>query len=443
MTLAADFRSASRNVRRGGWLSATVVLILAVAIGAVTAIFSIAHAVLIRPLPVVDPDRVMLLWGRDDARSQQVVEVSLLDQRAWLAGQKSFTAIELFGSVNWGELHVTGPGQPFRAVQNAVSSGFFDVLGARADDREDLPPRGRSSRCTADSGVERRRLAAAVLVRSLRRRTAADRRYGHEGRGLRSDRRHAAGLPHSRGRAGVDRARARARGRCRRTGMAGGRCPRDVRHRPPGARRDRRERRRRALDHRSQRGAEERDGEHVDDGRGDPVDDALARSCSSGAARDRRRLGRAAADRVRQRRSAAAGSRRRQEARGRREIRPRRAAAADRSATVLRIDRAVPDRRRSGCRSRVRELRCDRVARSDRSASPRRGRDRRPRVAVCAGPVPGDRGHGRALARMAPQRRRALRRTSRAFAVGDRRRPLPRARASCSWRRSSWPWWCS
>ena len=130
MTLATDFRSASRNVRRGGWLTAMVVLILAVAIGAVTVIFSIAHAVLIRPLPVVEPDRVMLLWGRDDARSQQVVEVSLGDQRLWLAGQKSFSAIELFGSVNWGELHVTGPGQPFRAVQNAVSSGFFDVLGA-------------------------------------------------------------------------------------------------------------------------------------------------------------------------------------------------------------------------------------------------------------------------------------------------------------------------
>jgi putative ABC transport system permease protein len=131
MTFAGDFKSAFRNVRRGGWVSATVVLILAVAIGAVTAIFSVAHAVLIRPLPVADPDRVMLLWGRDEARSQQVVEVSLRDQRAWLAGQKSFTSIELFGSVNWGELHVTGPGQPFGAAQNAVSSGFFDVLGAR------------------------------------------------------------------------------------------------------------------------------------------------------------------------------------------------------------------------------------------------------------------------------------------------------------------------
>jgi putative ABC transport system permease protein len=131
MTLLGDFRSAIRNVRRGGWLSATVVSILAVAIGCVTAIFSIAHAVLIEPLPVADPDRVMLLWGRDDVRSQQVVEVSLQDRRAWTTGQKSFSAIELFGSVNWGELHVSGPGQPFRAVQNAVSSGFFDVLGAR------------------------------------------------------------------------------------------------------------------------------------------------------------------------------------------------------------------------------------------------------------------------------------------------------------------------
>ena len=149
MTLAADLKSAFRNVRRGRWLSVTVVLILAVAIGAVTAIFSIAHAVLIRPLPILDPDRVLVLWGRDDARSQQVVEVSLLDQRAWLAGQKSLLGIELFGSVNWGELHVTGPGQPFRAVQNAVSSGFFDLLGARpligrtfraADDRHGARP---------------------------------------------------------------------------------------------------------------------------------------------------------------------------------------------------------------------------------------------------------------------------------------------------------------
>lgn len=149
MTLASDVRSAVRNVGRGGWQSATVVLILGVAMGVVTAVFSIAHAVLVAPLPVADADRVVLLWGRDDARSQQVVEVSLHDQRAWLAAQRSFTAIELFGSVNWGELRVSGPGQPFRAVQSAVSSGYFEVLGAQplmgrtfreSDDRQGARP---------------------------------------------------------------------------------------------------------------------------------------------------------------------------------------------------------------------------------------------------------------------------------------------------------------
>ena len=74
--------------------------------------------------------------------------MSLKDQRTRLAGQNSFTAIALFGSVNWGELHVSGPGQPFRAVQNAVSSGFFDVLGAR-------PMLGRTFRTADDLGGAR------------------------------------------------------------------------------------------------------------------------------------------------------------------------------------------------------------------------------------------------------------------------------------------------
>ena len=186
-------------------------LILGVAIGAVTAIFSIAHAVLIRPLPVADPDRVMLLWGRDDARSQAVVEVSLLDQRAWLAGQKSFTRIELFGSVNWGELHVTGPGQPFRAVQNSVSSGFFDVLGAR-------PMIGRTFRRSDDLSGARPTVVLSADV--WRQQFSSDPSVvgrmltvgtGKKAVGLRSDRRHAEEFRIPAGARGLDRIRPRAR----------------------------------------------------------------------------------------------------------------------------------------------------------------------------------------------------------------------------------------
>jgi putative ABC transport system permease protein len=131
MTIAHDAKAAVNSLRRGGSLPAVVVLMLAVAIGAVTATFSIAHAVLLRPLPVADPDRVVVLWGRDATRAQSIVEVSLADLRAWRSGQHSLSAIEVFGSVNWGELRITGPGEPFGASLNAVSAGFFDVFGTR------------------------------------------------------------------------------------------------------------------------------------------------------------------------------------------------------------------------------------------------------------------------------------------------------------------------
>jgi putative ABC transport system permease protein len=131
MAWAHELSVAFRSLRRSRTLAITVALMLGVAIGAVTAIYSIAHAVLLRPLPIADPDNVLLLWGHDDARSQSVVEVGLADLRAWRAGQRSLSAIEVFGSVNWGELRVTAPGEPFGAVQNAVSAGFFEVFGAR------------------------------------------------------------------------------------------------------------------------------------------------------------------------------------------------------------------------------------------------------------------------------------------------------------------------
>jgi putative ABC transport system permease protein len=131
MAWTHEISVAVRGLRRSGSLALVVVLMLAVAIGAVTSVYSIARAVLLRPLPIVDPDRVLLLWGHDDARSQAVVEVSLGDLRVWRAGQRSFAAIEVFGSVNWGELRITGPGEPFGVTQNAVSAGFFDVFGTQ------------------------------------------------------------------------------------------------------------------------------------------------------------------------------------------------------------------------------------------------------------------------------------------------------------------------
>jgi hypothetical protein len=59
--LAQNFRSAFRQLRQAPGFTLTVVLTLALGIGATTAIFSLVEGVLLRPLPFKDADRLVLL----------------------------------------------------------------------------------------------------------------------------------------------------------------------------------------------------------------------------------------------------------------------------------------------------------------------------------------------------------------------------------------------
>ncbi len=143
-----EIRVAWRSLRRDTTLATVVVLMLAAAIAATTTIFSIVHAVLLRPLPFTDPDRVVLAWTRNDARNAPVIEVSLGELNEWRARTTSLTALDVFGSVNW-SYRITAPGEPFTAAFSSVSGSFFETLGARpmlgrtfrpADDAPGAPP---------------------------------------------------------------------------------------------------------------------------------------------------------------------------------------------------------------------------------------------------------------------------------------------------------------
>src|SRR5437660_3427785 len=59
-----DFRYAIRTLRKSAGLTAVIVISLAIGIGANTATFSVVNALLLKPLPYPDPDRLAVLWLR-------------------------------------------------------------------------------------------------------------------------------------------------------------------------------------------------------------------------------------------------------------------------------------------------------------------------------------------------------------------------------------------
>ena len=122
-----DLRFALRTLLRSpGWTAATV-LTLALGIGATTAIFSVLHGVLLRPLPYPEPDRIVMLWQLGQSGNQNnISDPNFFDLKEQ---SRSFSALaEVSGT---GPVSVTGDVEPVRAPAVRISREFFDVLGVQ------------------------------------------------------------------------------------------------------------------------------------------------------------------------------------------------------------------------------------------------------------------------------------------------------------------------
>ena len=124
-----DVAYGTRLLRKAPAFAATGVLIVALGIGATTAIFSVVYGVALRPLPYVEPDRLVSLWMLMPTLALPRVQVTAADHREWQASNHVFTEIALVRPI--ANFNLTGSGEPERLLGVRVSASLFRVLGVR------------------------------------------------------------------------------------------------------------------------------------------------------------------------------------------------------------------------------------------------------------------------------------------------------------------------
>ncbi|HMF99244.1 MAG TPA: ADOP family duplicated permease [Vicinamibacterales bacterium] len=129
MTFLADLRFALRSLFRVKGLTLTVIVTLALGIGANAAIFSVVRGVLLRPLVNRDQDR--LIYISQSARGIHIenAKFSVPELRDLQGRVKSLTA---FGDFSTIEFTLTGLGEPRVVRAGVVGGSYFEVMGLRA-----------------------------------------------------------------------------------------------------------------------------------------------------------------------------------------------------------------------------------------------------------------------------------------------------------------------
>src|SRR5262249_33155935 len=123
--LRGDLAYAARMLRKNPGFAAAAVITLALGIGANTAIFSVCNAVLCKPLPYAEPDRIVMLWERlGTGGLSTVAPANFVD---WRNASRSFSEI---AAVNPNSSFILGgQTEAARLTGAGVSSNFFSLLG--------------------------------------------------------------------------------------------------------------------------------------------------------------------------------------------------------------------------------------------------------------------------------------------------------------------------
>src|SRR5215471_10771489 len=138
-TSRQDLRHSLRQLRRNPRFAAAVVLTLSLGIGANTAIFTVFNSVILQPLPIPQPGRVLRLWHTIEG-TDWTGTVSYLNLRDWIAQNNVFEGLASWMS---GSFNLKGSGNPEHIPGAFVSANYFDVMGVQ-------PILGRTFRADED-----------------------------------------------------------------------------------------------------------------------------------------------------------------------------------------------------------------------------------------------------------------------------------------------------
>jgi len=127
-SLLSDVRYAVRNLIKRPGFTAIAVITLALGVGANSAIFSTINALLIKPLPIPEQDRVIAIWDKAPSRGIEHNEVAMANYLDWRTQNKSFEHLAL---ERWWSTNITGGDTPERIQGFLVTANFLDVIGVK------------------------------------------------------------------------------------------------------------------------------------------------------------------------------------------------------------------------------------------------------------------------------------------------------------------------
>ncbi len=141
-TLWKDFRHSLRMMRSKPMFTAIIALSLALGIGANSAIFSVVNAVMLRPLPYREPERLVMVWGQN-LKTGRRGRVWPDNFHEWRKNNHAFEEMAAVYALD--QQTLTGAATPEQVQLQQVSANFFPMLGVQAalgrlfSEKEDMP----------------------------------------------------------------------------------------------------------------------------------------------------------------------------------------------------------------------------------------------------------------------------------------------------------------